>query len=467
MSIKVAVEGCCHGELNTIYLSLRPDVDLLIICGDFQAIRNSTDLETLNVPKKYLRMGDFHQYYLGEKSAPVLTIFVGGNHECLLYLRELQFGGWVAPNIYYLGEFGVLWYRGLRISGLSGIWNYRTFSTSLSSNPPKYTLPYLDATIKTIYHVKPKNYLKFVLSGPSDIAISHDWPQWVWKWGDSRQLLRHKPYFRDDMESGRLGSPLAGEALAHLKPRHWFSLHLHTRFTAVVQHQKSRKRVKQEPKPEKTDEISLDMDDFESGTAGAVSEQQNGKNGAGSESSVPSQQHNESGPEVKLSDGEAQQELKMDSQPTKKRGVEQAERTHFLALDKCLPRKRFLEFLDIEPLLDHQFLKSDELYYDARGLAIQKVIEDFVASNPEALNDIGPSNLMHVSRIDNFLAELDESVSFEVKKLASKDLQIPRNFEKIAPDSSSKDVVLQYWMNNQTEEVCESFKIPKPNLNGV
>ena len=50
------------------------------------------------------------QYYSGEKVAPVLTIFVGGNHEASNYLQELPYGGWVAPNIYYLGYAGRIFY---------------------------------------------------------------------------------------------------------------------------------------------------------------------------------------------------------------------------------------------------------------------------------------------------------------------------------------------------------------------
>jgi len=45
------------------------------------------------------------RYYSGEKKAPVLTIFIGGNHEASNYLQELPYGGWVAPNIYYIGEY--------------------------------------------------------------------------------------------------------------------------------------------------------------------------------------------------------------------------------------------------------------------------------------------------------------------------------------------------------------------------
>ena len=35
--------------------------------------------------------------------------------------QELPYGGWVAPNIFYLGLAGVFVYKGLRIAGLSGI----------------------------------------------------------------------------------------------------------------------------------------------------------------------------------------------------------------------------------------------------------------------------------------------------------------------------------------------------------
>jgi lariat debranching enzyme len=48
---------------------------------------------------------------------------VGGNHEAPNYLWELYHGGWAAPNIYFLGYAGVVRFGGLRIGGLSGIFN--------------------------------------------------------------------------------------------------------------------------------------------------------------------------------------------------------------------------------------------------------------------------------------------------------------------------------------------------------
>ena len=106
--MKVAVVGCCHGLLDAIYRAVPAQTKLLIICGDFQALRNLSDLETISVPRKYRHLGDFHKYYTGEKTAPVLTVFVGGNHECSSYLDELKYGGWVAKNIFYLGQFGAV-----------------------------------------------------------------------------------------------------------------------------------------------------------------------------------------------------------------------------------------------------------------------------------------------------------------------------------------------------------------------
>lgn len=66
--MKIAVEGCAHGELDKIYdcietLQQREGivVDLLICCGDFQAVRNSDDLCAMAVPQKYQHMCTFYK----------------------------------------------------------------------------------------------------------------------------------------------------------------------------------------------------------------------------------------------------------------------------------------------------------------------------------------------------------------------------------------------------------------------
>lgn len=82
--------------LNVMYDAIRKAseendfvVDLLIICGDFQAVRNLTDLEIMSCPPKYRQLGDFHEYYSGKQVAPVPTLFIGGNHESSSYMSEL------------------------------------------------------------------------------------------------------------------------------------------------------------------------------------------------------------------------------------------------------------------------------------------------------------------------------------------------------------------------------------------
>lgn len=125
--MKVAVVGCAHGEIERIYERIESienesdcKIDLLLCCGDFQSVRDEYDLESMARSKDYHDMRTFYKYYNGERTAPVLTIFIGGNHEASNYLQELPFGGWVAPNIYYLGYAGCVNVNGLRIGGISG-----------------------------------------------------------------------------------------------------------------------------------------------------------------------------------------------------------------------------------------------------------------------------------------------------------------------------------------------------------
>jgi lariat debranching enzyme len=103
----------------------------------------------MSCPVKYREIGDFHSYYGGSTIAPYLTIFVGGNHEASNHLWELYHGGWVAPNIYYMGAANVIRLGGVRIAGISGIWKGYNF------NKPHYErLPYSADDVKSIYHVR-------------------------------------------------------------------------------------------------------------------------------------------------------------------------------------------------------------------------------------------------------------------------------------------------------------------------
>ncbi|CRG83879.1 Lariat debranching enzyme [Talaromyces islandicus] len=238
--LRVALEGCGHGKLHDIYAKVGETaaskgwdgVDLLIIGGDFQSVRNANDLTAMSVPIKYREIGDFHDYYSGKRVAPYLTLFIGGNHEASNYLRELYYGGWVAPNIYFVGAANVLRYGPLRIAGLSGIYKGYDYRKSHFER-----LPYNADDVKSIYHVREIDVRKLLqVRTQVDVGLSHDWPRDAEKFGDSNRLFRIKRGFREDSESGKLGNVAAKKVLDRLRPRYWFSAHLHVRYSATIPH---------------------------------------------------------------------------------------------------------------------------------------------------------------------------------------------------------------------------------------
>ena len=66
----------------------------------------------------------------------MLTIVIGGNHEASNYMWELYHGGWLAPNIYYLGAAGSVIIDGLRIVGSSGIYKEHSYGKGERRLPP-------------------------------------------------------------------------------------------------------------------------------------------------------------------------------------------------------------------------------------------------------------------------------------------------------------------------------------------
>lgn len=315
--MKVAIQGCGHGNLQAIYRALAEQearsgakADLLLVCGDFQAIRHRADLETLACPPKYRHMGDFADYWSDRRRAPLLTLFIGGNHEASQHLWQLYYGGWVAPNMYYLGHSGVVRVGGLRIGGVSGIYNARHYHLGYFERPP-----YTDSTLRSVYHTREYEIAKLSLLSPGssssagaplDVFMSHEWPHRIYDHGNVQQLLRAKPYFASDIEARGIGAPPLATLLQRLQPRHWFAAHMHVRFEATVHHP-------------------------------AASEATAGDEG----SAAP--------------------------------GI-----TQFLALDKCLPHRKHLEIIDIpsDPLPDDG--RPPELEYDDDWLAIVRAMHPFL-----------------------------------------------------------------------------------------
>lgn len=414
-TLKVAIEGCCHGDLYKIYKEIPASTELLLICGDFQALRNTSDFQALNVPEKYRRLGDFQSYYTGKNKAPVLTIFIGGNHESSSYLQELKYGGWVAPNIYYLGQFGSVHYKGLSVCGWSGIYSPHTYMNR-SFNVEK--LPYDPSSIRSVYHQKLPIFLKMYLKRDVDIVLSHDWPVGIEQYGNKQKLLKQKPYFTQDIKKGQLGSPLNKVLLHHLKPRYWFSGHLHVKFEANVNHNKT------ELKPvTNVNEISLDMDSLDG-----------------------------------ASDEEDQQQKKI--KPNGHVGHD----THFIALDKYGPRRCYFEVKDVPISKSNNYLSlnDDALYYDKQAIAINRVIERYIIDHKTEFELMSPREVLrNQTQFDKFIPLVEKELE-ELNQLNDEQFKIPRNFGVVAP--ADYDGELKYFPNDQTKEYCHKFDIPPPNL---
>lgn len=237
-----AVEGCCHGDLDRIYEVLgefekRNEVraDFMICCGDFQAIRNSVELETLACPPVYRHLKDFHKYWKEESIPRCLTLFVGGNHEAPGHLREMYFGGFAARDIFYMGSSGVFRINGLRIAGISGIYKSHDYEKPIFESPP-----YTEDTKRSAYHVRRFEVDKLMqIEQPVDIVVSHDWPTGITQYGDTETMLRLKDrtgQLRGEINSGQLGNPHTMALLKKLKPKLWLAGHMHIKYAAIYEH---------------------------------------------------------------------------------------------------------------------------------------------------------------------------------------------------------------------------------------
>lgn len=518
--VRLAIEGCGHGTLHAIYASIEqackikgwPGVDLLIIGGDFQSVRNAYDLNCVAMPAKYREMCDFHEYYSGAREAPYLTIFVGGNHEASNYLFELYYGGWVAKNIYYMGAASVVRLGPLRIAGLSGIWkayNYR--------KPHYERLPYNESDIKSIYHVREVDVRKLQqVRTQVDIGISHDWPRGVeWK-GDWKKLFRQKAHLEEDARSGQLGSVAAKLVVDRLKPKWWFSAHLHCKFAGIIDHNEvgsnSQEKSSQAPSakpavpepvatknedeidldldddidekptttkqpappvaPVNADEIDLELEDDEDGVAPVAP----GQGLDGVQVPVPGDdQPQQDNPRPAIDTAAARAALPAAFQSSRPEpapvedvpGITNGS-TQFLALDKCIPNRDFLQLMTIPCSgSDTELSRPLHLEHDKEWLAITRA---FALHEPLLLGD-PKFNTPRANQPSEYATLIDASLAWiEANNV---DTRIhPESFEQTAPVYDGQNFRLpQYerdagglreYSNPQTSKFCKMLEIPNP-----
>lgn len=350
---------------------------MLIICGDFQSTRNGHDVEVMSVPAKYRMMGDFHEYYAGHRSAPYLTLFIAGNHEAASYLWELYYGGWVAPNIYYMGAANVLRVGPLRIAGLSGIWkgfDYR--------KPHCERLPFSRDDIKSFYHVREFDVRKLLqIREQVDVGLSHDWPRGIEQHGDVQSLCRLRPMWKEEILDGSLGSPAAEYVMDRLRPPYWFSAHMHWKFVAVKTYPppgaeagpggavaETTAQAVEAPAPagpdagpgaeatvENPNEIDLDMDDDEGDVpAAADGNGASPKDGEAEGAIVGSTVTEDLRAQLPASFTQPKPNASRPAGPKRTPGqlvpptITNTE-VRFLALNKCEPGRDFLQLCDIHP----------------------------------------------------------------------------------------------------------------------
>jgi lariat debranching enzyme len=449
-------------------------------CTDEQAVRNASDLKAVSMPTKYYAMHDFHEYYSGARTAPYLTMFIGGNHEASNYMWELYYGGWAAPNIYYMGAANVLRLGPLRISGMSGIWKGYNYK-----KPHYERLPYNSDDVRSIYHVRELDVRKLLqLRSQVDIGLSHDWPRGMeWK-GDYKQLFKWKPDFEQEAKDGTLGSVAATAVLERLRPAHWFSAHMHTKFAGMWEHTDSEviasngAHAALESTPNRNDdevvprmpdsapaaapkndaEIDLDMDDDEPAAAPATAAHLSEavvSNNAGKTSDVPQ---------------DLRDMLPASFAPRKYEPIPRLPfpeditntTTRFLALDKCLPKRSFLQLLEVAPHSRKDFERPLQLEYDLEWLAITRVFaNDLQIGDARAQVPADKGDAYYRPLIEKEMDWVSENIVKAGK------MTVPEDFAQTAPVYEPTLGIHvqespQEYSNPHTQAFCALLQIPNP-----
>jgi len=236
--------------------------------------------------------------------------------------------------------------------------------------------------MRSIYHIREYNVRRLSLLSSPDVFLSHDWPCGIEQHGDLNGLLRRKPFLRGDITSKQLGSPPLMGLLRNLQPTWWFAAHLHTRFEARVRHDpvletttttSPSSRSGPPPRADNPDEITIDDG------AAVVDSRFDSPSGAATvprvaESIAPPAPQNPD--EITLDD-----EIEAVEPPPPP-----PRETKFLALDKCLPNRQFLEVVDIPTQEKEQEREGGErsrdgvvLCYDPEWLAITRAFQPYLS----------------------------------------------------------------------------------------
>ncbi|KAF2495904.1 DBR1-domain-containing protein [Lophium mytilinum] len=442
------------------------------------------------MPAKYREIGDFHEYYSGARDAPYLTIFIGGNHEASNYLWELYYGGWVAPNIYYMGAANVVRLGSLRIAGLSGIWKGYNYKKQHHER-----LPYNQDDIKSIYHVRELDTRKLLqIRTQVDIGLSHDWPRGIeWK-GDWKTLFRKKSHFEEEARDGTLGSVAAKLVLDRLRPAYWFSAHMHIKYSAIWNHEGPPEAAKEpqtkEALPKNNEEIDLDMDDDTPAIPQVTPKNDaeidldlDDKDDSATPAQLPTTQasngdtHKANG-HADATPSEVPEDIRSllpaaFSRPANGGAQSKPETlpppadiknktTRFLALDKCLPNRHFLQLMEVEPIESAPFIRPLRLSYDKEWLAITRVFAaDLALGELEARIPFDQGDAHYRPLIEKEEAWVEENIVNAEKMTIPEDFHITATPYDPVVGEKVDGQPLEY-NNAHTQGFCDLLQIPNP-----
>jgi lariat debranching enzyme len=450
-SITFAIQGCCHGALDEVYERMKMHeeqtgrkIDVLLCCGDFQSLRNTADYHSIAVPPKYRSMGSFWKYYAGVSHAPVLTIFIGGNHEASQPLSELYYGGWVAPNIYYLGAAGVVRVGGVRIGGMSGIYKSHDYAKGRFEQPP-----YDRSSLRSVYHVRNVDVQRMKCLSSLDIMLSHDWPQGIEQYGNKSALLRQKPFFRDEIERNDLGSRPNWDILNAIRPKWWFAAHLHVKFSATVRHTPNLVSIELTlvpsqivPPPIKGNEISSDTTTLPNAESSS----------AKGNLPVPLEPIFQTNDDSSLEISEMTNFQSLETSQNCSGNDLTEQMTKFLSLDKCLPRRQYLSLLHV-PFVPCSSSNKLKLEYDAEWLALLKKTYDWNTCGKYNVSSKGWDDVGHVTKAD---------LDWIMDRLHGT-LEIPNNFVPTVPSYCPNESLrppLPRMGNPQTDQLLRVLELP-------
>lgn len=193
--------------------------------------------------------------------------------------------------------------------------------------------PYNKDDVRSIYHVRESSIRQLSLLPPqlhpqTSIFLSHDWPVDITSYASPESLatlLRKKPHFRQDIQQGALGSPPLTGLLRVLKPRWWFSAHMHVGWEVGIWWAEG-EPTEQQGEVKNPDEIVIDDDD----------------------ESTPATANPVNPDEILLDDLDdvaPPPPAPPPAPPTRRQAGrrEEGSFTQWIALDKCLPKRKFLE----------------------------------------------------------------------------------------------------------------------------